>query len=263
MQYESREPLVFTNNSQKLFGIIHRPLNTQFSPAIVMCHGLAGNKIGRYRSYVTVASELVKKGFTVLRFDYRGSGDSEGELHEMTVSGAVSDTLIALNYLKQDPFVDSDRIGLFGRSFGGAVALLAASKFSDIKSIALWAPLFHAKEWEEKWNHMQTLQLSQDKLDEFKRINGQLLGKAFWTELFAMDIGKTLGKLEKIPLLHLHGEKDTVVPLHHVTKYREARSQARGLTNFILLPSGDHDFSSAINQKTAIEQTTAWFEKTI
>lgn len=263
MQYESREPIVLSNENQKIFGIIHRPLNSQFSPAILMCHGLAGNKIGRYRSYVTAATELVKKGFTVLRFDYRGSGDSEGELSEMTLMGAVSDTLVGLNYLKQDPFVDSDRIGLFGRSFGGAVALLAASKFLDIKSIALWAPIYHTKEWEEKWKHMQASQVSQEKIDEFKRVNGQLLGKPFWTEIFAMDLSKTLSKLEKIPLLHIHGEKDAVVPINHAVKYREARNQAKGTTNFILLPTADHDFSSAINQKTAIEETVAWFENTL
>lgn len=263
MKYETREPIILSNDNQKIFGVIHRPINSELSPAIVMCHGLAGNKIGRYRSYVTAATELAKKGFTVLRFDFRGSGDSEGELHEMTVTGAVNDTLVALNYLKEDPFVDSDRIGLFGRSFGGAVALLAAGKFHQIRSIALWAPIFHAKEWEEKWKHMQTLQLSQEQIDEFKRVNGQLLGKPFWTELFAMDIGKALGKIEGVPLLHLHGEKDTIVPMTHAAQYREKRGHAKGLTNFILLPTGDHDFSSAINQKTAIEETVAWFEKTL
>lgn len=262
MPYESREPVILTNANQKIFGVIHRPLDTAFSPAILMCHGLAGNKIGRYRSYVTAASELVKKGFTVLRFDYRGSGDSEGETQDMTVTSAVSDTLEALNFLKEDPFVDTDRIGLFGRSFGGAIALQAASKF-PVKSVALWAPIFHAKEWEELWKQVQTQSLSPEKMDDFKRVNGQLLGNAFWTELFAMDIAKTLDKIQDKPLLHIHGEKDTVVPLIHASKYREARNQAKGLTNFILLPTGDHDFSSSKNLKTAIEETVSWFEKTL
>lgn len=263
MSYESREPIILINDNQKIFGVIHRPLKSDSSPAILMCHGLAGNKIGRYRSYVTSATELVKKGFTVLRFDFRGSGDSEGELQDMTLTSAVDDTLIALNFLVQDPQVDPNRIGLFGRSFGGAVAVLAASHFKTAKSLALWAPIFHAKDWEEKWKHMQTLKLSQDELDEFKRVNGQMLGQVFWKELFAMDIAKTLANISDKPILHIHGEKDTVVPLNHAEKYREARDRAKGLSQFILLPTADHDFSSAKNQKTAIDQTVSWFEKTL
>lgn len=262
MNYETREPIVLINDNQKIFGVIHRPLSSQETPAIVMCHGLAGNKIGRYRSYVHSASELAKKGFTVLRFDFRGSGDSEGESHDMTITSAVNDTLSALNFLREDPRVDSDRIGLFGRSFGGAIALIAASKF-PAKSIALWAPIFHAKEWEDKWNYVQTLNLPSEELEELKRVNGQLLGTQFWSELFAMDIANTLRHLEEKPLLHIHGEKDTIVPLHHAAKYREIRNDASALTQFLLLATADHDFTSAKNQKIAIEETVAWFEKTL
>lgn len=263
MQYENREPIVLQSDNQKIFGVIHRPLVDYMTPAIIMCHGLAGNKIGRYRSYVNSATELVKKGFTVLRFDFRGSGDSEGDLQDMTITSAVNDTLVVLNYLLEDPRVDSDRIGIFGRSFGGAVSLLTACKSDAIKSIALWAPIFHAKDWEAKWNHMQTQQLTPEQVDNFKRVNGQLLGKPFWTELFAMDVINALNVVKDRPLLHIHGEKDTVVPITHADKYREARRLAKGDTHFILLPDGDHDFTSPKNQKTAIDQTVAWFEKNL
>src|SRR5262249_949470 len=136
---------------QKIFGVIHRPLNVKKSPFVLMCHGLGGHKVGKGRLYVHLAEKLVSVGIGALRIDFRGSGDSEGDFSQMTIDSEVSDALVALNYLKNDPLIDSERIALFGRSFGGVVAILAAQRFSQIKSIVLWAPVFGSEQWKEKW----------------------------------------------------------------------------------------------------------------
>lgn len=115
-QVELREAITLENNGEKIFGILHRPLHASHVPAVVICPGFAGNKCGKFRMFVTLGKELAKQGIAVLRFDYRGAGDSEGEFRDITLEGKISDTLKCLNFLADDPQIDSSRLGLLGRS---------------------------------------------------------------------------------------------------------------------------------------------------
>lgn len=141
--FEERESVVLTNQGQKIFGILHLPKGVHRPPCVLFCHGLGGHKTGRYRVYVDLAEALVKAKIAVFRFDFRGSGDSEGSFSEMTLKGEVSDALVALEYLKQEERIDTERLGVFGRSLGGAVAILSSALFQSIRCISLWAPIFY------------------------------------------------------------------------------------------------------------------------
>lgn len=262
-KFELRENIILENDGQKIFGVIHRPLTKTKSPAVLICHGLAGNKTGHYRIYVNLAVALVKQGLTVLRIDYRGSGDSEGELIDMTFQSAISDAIVGAEFLKKDPSVDSSRVGFFGRSFGGAVAIKVAEWFGNPKSIVLWAPMFDGHQWLSLYTEVQNQRLSKDQIDELMRINGQLVGNNFWTEFFQVKLNDDMKRLSDVPLLHLHGDNDDIVNISHADHYAEARQGAKGLTQFIRLPNADHDFTATHDQKFAIEETTAWFKATL
>lgn len=260
---EERESIVLTNKGQKIFAILHRPLSDSKYPAILMCHGLGGHKTGKYRLYVNLAERLAKASIATLRIDFRGSGDSEGEFAEMTLEEEVSDALKALEFLSQDPHVDPDRIGICGRSFGGAVAVVTARRFESIKSIALWAPVFNAEQWQERWKMVQSQSVSQETKEELIRINGMVPGIEFFKQLFKMRIDHELADLSHIPLLHIQGEKDYIVYLEHAEHYQRCRLAAQAESRFLRLPMSDHDFSYAKEQNIALEETWQWFEKTL
>lgn len=261
--FEFREPIEFENQGSKIFGVIHRPIKKTKVPAVLFCHGLAGHKIGRHRMYVLLAEYLSKAGIASLRFDFRGSGDSEGDFGEMSLEGEVDDAMKALDLLIKLPYIDTDKIGIFGRSFGGAIAIIAAHRFGKIKSIALWAPVFNAVQWEEKWEIVQTHQLAEAERHDMMRYNGQLPSMSFYSELFSMNLDKELESLKDIPMLHIHGVMDPVVSIEHATMFEGKRMGSKAETVFIKLPHSDHDFTHPEEKLQAFAITTEWFANTL
>ena len=75
------KPVIFKNNLEKqLVGILHLPEKEGKFPAVIICHGFKGNKT--QRKFVGLGRELAKNGIVVLRFDFYGSGDSEGNFEK-------------------------------------------------------------------------------------------------------------------------------------------------------------------------------------
>lgn len=260
---EERESIVLENEGQKIFGIFHRPCTQGPYPTVLMCHGLAGHKTGKFRVYVHLAEMLSKHGIASLRIDFRGSGDSEGHFSEMTLESEVSDAVVALNYLRSRPDVDKSRIGLFGRSVGGTVALMTAKRAGPIKTIATWAPLYDGEQWQNQWTMLQSSDVSDEDRQEMLKINGQVPGVKFFDQLFAMRMEDHLDDLENTPMLHIHGDQDFVVTTQHADRYVKAREAVQGVNKFIRLPESDHDFSHTKEQIKALDETTRWFSTTL
>lgn len=259
---EVREAVTLMNKGEKIFGIFHRPVNREKVPAVLFCYGFAGNKCGKYRLLVRLAEDLVKNGIAVLRFDYRGAGDSEGDFLDMTVEGKISDIQTCLEYLQKDSQIDSQRIGLFGRSLGGAIAIAAARKNTFVKSLVLWAPVYNSVPWQKLWDSFQTQRLDEKQKHQIQNLPGGIPNLTFLKQFFQLSLENELKFLKEIPLLHIEGDQDTIVQSEHGQAYRLAR---KGLDNtkFLTLPNSDHDFSDGADQEVAIKETSLWFQKTL
>jgi alpha-beta hydrolase superfamily lysophospholipase len=181
----------------------------------------------------------------------------------MTIESEVSDALVALDFLKNDSQVDSDRIAIFGRSFGGVVAILASHQFATIKSLALWAPVFGCEQWKEKWQKAHSAPMSSVQRESLMNIEGLQPGYSFLQQLFALNLAEQLKSLDKVPMLHIHGEKDAIVDLTHANRFREARHHVLEKSHFKLLPESDHDFLNPTERKIALADTAEWFVKTL
>ena len=102
-------------------------LSSWFIPAeeqrgvLLFCHGNAGNISHRLES-IRIFHDL---GLSVLIFDYRGFGQSEGSVSE---EGTYLDAEAAWDHLIEERGVDPSEIVLFGRSIGGAVAAHLAAR---------------------------------------------------------------------------------------------------------------------------------------
>lgn len=262
---EEREPVILYNQGQKIFGVLHRPINTKDNkiPVVLMCHGLGGNKVGKGRLYVTLAEKLATLGIGTLRIDFRGSGDSEGNFSAMTIESEVSDALTALDYLQNLPFVDNTRIAVFGRSLGGLVAVMAAKRFGSIKSIALWAPVFGCDQWKEQWAKAHATPMATEQRNSLLDMEGMRPGYPFFEQLFTLKLNESLLDLTNVPFFHIHGEKDTMVDISHAQKFKESRQAASGESRFKLLPLSDHDFSDRKERQFAIDETAEWFTNTL
>ena len=134
-----RRPVVFENEKQQLFGVLHYPPEARKLPAVLLCHGFTGTKVESHRIFVKLAQLLEEFQLVTLRFDFRGSGDSEGDFSQMTLEGEISDARAALDYLQTLPEVDPNRLGILGLSMGGAVAATLSGRDQRISACALWS----------------------------------------------------------------------------------------------------------------------------
>ena len=138
----STRPVHFYSlDGSRLAGTLTLPENSSKEhpvPAVLLCQGLSGVK-----SLVLpeVALRLAKAGFASLAFDYRGYGESEGEKGWILPPSRVDDAFHAFAYLSQCPEVDPARLGVYGLSFGGPVALCVAAKEPRVRAVvAVSAP---------------------------------------------------------------------------------------------------------------------------
>lgn len=132
----------FVVSGKTLRGTLHIPAGgNRQCPAIALCHGFTGNKIGLHRIFVKAARFFCQAGYAVLRFDFSGCGESDGVHEEITVDGQVAEVQAAIELLKEMPWIKSDAIYLAGLSMGGAAAALAAPRVPDLAGLVLWAPV--------------------------------------------------------------------------------------------------------------------------
>jgi exosortase A-associated hydrolase 1 len=71
-------PLAFPCGGERLIGILHSP-ERPATRAVLVVVGAPQYRVGSHRQFVLLARRLAAEGFPVLRFDYRGMGDSEGD----------------------------------------------------------------------------------------------------------------------------------------------------------------------------------------
>jgi pimeloyl-ACP methyl ester carboxylesterase len=94
--------------------------------AVLGAEGVPASK--PYRLLGTLADYLTRRGIAVLRFDDRGVGGSKGMTAATTTTQRISDVQAGLNYLRTQPDVDLQRLGVIGHGEGANVALLTATK---------------------------------------------------------------------------------------------------------------------------------------
>jgi dienelactone hydrolase len=117
----SRADVTFEAPGARIAGTLRRPLGVgPFFPAVLILSGSNGQpRSGFYALEDFVADQFARLGFIVLTFDKRGVGDSGGPPGDNGVEQVAE---AAFRFLKQQPGVDAERIGIWGMSQGGIIA---------------------------------------------------------------------------------------------------------------------------------------------
>lgn len=255
---EARSQVTLECKGQKLFGVLHHP-NIENAPAVVIVHGFASHKIGTNRSWVLFAEALRKVGIATLRFDQRGFGDSEGDFSQLAISDMLDDIQVAVHYMQHLEGIDRERIALFGSSFGGALAVVAAAQLQCIKALALWAPVASGPLWIADWFKANpALATSLEPEKALSNYRGVFLNSIFQEQFKQFSAIEALAQLSKVPMIHQYGEEDNIISLQHQKAYQLARKEAKAESTFITYPHTHHFLGNEAVCPQAIETYVNW-----
>jgi len=246
-------PIKIKFKNQLIFGVLHRPKNKN-PPLLLMVHGFTGDRLGNpHGLFVKTAKIFCKKGYAVLRFDFRGSGDSADWFEHQNIDTELEDLKRVLNYIEKLNGINKNKIGLIGHSRGGFVSVISASKDKRIKCLVAWSPaVFMKKLWGKKW--VKNIRKNGHVYD----IYGFKLTKQLVNRDFEFDNIINQVKNVKAPLLILHGNKDRSVPLYHS---RELYRNANKPKKIIIIEGAYHGFFDDKNMKKLSKLTVEWFDK--
>lgn len=181
----------------KLHGWFFRAQGDSLGTILVL-HGNAEN----ISTHINSVLWLVKEGYDLFAFDYRGYGMSEGKT---TINGVHLDADAALDMLMNLPQANKERVFILGQSIGGAIAVytLANSKYKDrVRALIIdSAP------------------------SGYRRIAREKLASLFLTWPFQYPLSflfnnsyspeDQIKHISPIPLLIIHGDQDRIVPRHN------------------------------------------------
>lgn len=134
-------PQFFGRPGARIFGCYESPLSAPVA-AVLICPPICAEAARNYRREVLLGRELASRGVAVLRFHYRGSGNSDGNSHDITFPTMVDDAALATERLRELAGVEG--VAFVGTRLGSLVAATVAAKF-DGRPVALWDPVEEPK----------------------------------------------------------------------------------------------------------------------
>lgn len=246
-----------------IYGMLHLPKGMSMRkkvPVVILCHGFTGNKIEPHRIFVKVARALEKSGVACLRFDFRGSGESEGNFCDFTIMDQVIDVFKAINFVSKQIGIDKNRIGLLGFSLGGIVASYVAGSSLSVKSLCLWAPPAELVTKAKKI----TREVGLKRAFRFKSIDykGTLIGRAFLKQLTHI---RPLAEIKHYhgSVLILHGERDELVPLADSKEYYDVLKKNKVKVWRYIIPGSNHTFNGLNWESFVIRKTQRFFSRNL
>jgi uncharacterized protein len=134
------EPFYFGTAGKQLFGCYHAPQSrVARDSAVILCYPMAQEYIRSHRTYRQLAYHLSKFGFPVLRFDFYGCGDSEGNCEEGRIDQWLTDIGSAISEIRHRH--GSVKICLVGLRLGGTLSMVVGAERDDIEGMVLWDPV--------------------------------------------------------------------------------------------------------------------------
>ena len=180
-----------------------------------------------------ISRALTREGIAVLRFDFTGLGESEGNFADTNFSSNVDDLIVAADFLKSN--YKAPKI-LIGHSFGGAAVLQAAGRISSSKAVVTIAA---PSDPQHVTHALGSATASIQSRGEAKvNLAGRTftIKKQFLDDLEFVNMKKTLQDLKRA-LLVLHSPIDETVGIENAAQIFQA---ARHPKSFISLDKADH-----------------------
>lgn len=251
MQFQK---LYFKNKSgERLAARLDLPLDEKPTAFAVFAHCFTCTK--NFNAVVNINRALAKHGIAVLRFDFTGLGESEGDFSDTSFSTNVEDLISAAEFLT-DAY-EAPRL-LIGHSLGGAAVIQAAKKIPSVEAVSTIAAPAELKGLLHFMNGP-----SPEKIEEDREIAINISGrdfkikKKFLDDLRQDNMDEAIHNLRR-PFLIFHSPVDQIVSIHQAAKIFTA---ARHPKSFISLDKADHLLSNREDSLYVGSVLAAWASK--
>ncbi len=222
-------------------------------PAVCLCHGIPSGQPNPSddRGYPALAERFCAAGFITFIFNFRGTGQAQGNLD---IIGWTRDLKASIDYLVSLDTVEKSRLYLLGSSAGAAVSIYVAANDPRVCSVATFACpgefnfLADKKRVKAVIDHFRSIGLIRDK-DFPASVDEWLNGFSEVSPLRWVD------RISPRPILLIHGEKDDLVPVEHAFNLYK---QAREPKELVIIPGAGHRLRF---EEKAITTALNWLEK--
>jgi len=226
-----REISIAGPRGRRLFSWLVLPDDTTRPvPAVLVMHGWGANAAMMW----PVVPPLRDAGFAVLLIDARCHGRSDDETFT-SMPRFAEDIAAGLGWLRTQPAIAPDRIGLLGHSVGAAATLLHASRHHDVRAVASLSAFAHPREVMRRW--MAEVHIPFPVIGWYVlRYVQRVIGITF-DEIAPIN---TITRVD-CPVLLVHGRDDSTVPFSDAERLLRAAPRAQ------LVPvDGDHDLRETL-----------------
>ena len=233
-----------------LAGVLHLPQETANGFGVILCHGMESSK--ESLKLLHLGESLSRAGYTALRFDFTGAGESTGDFESITCTRQVEDLEAAHELLKERGVAE---VGVIGSSMGGTTALMYASRATGVVAVATLAAPFDPRELLERDFPPKAIALW--RAQGFIDFNGRRLTTDFLEEALTVDPAGAAARIT-CPVLVIHGDADATVPVSQAWSLHAALS---GEKELLILPGADHRFTRQEDRDTALSHAEEWIAR--
>ncbi|MGA2403075.1 MAG: bifunctional alpha/beta hydrolase/OsmC family protein [Syntrophobacteraceae bacterium] len=251
MQFQK---LYFKNpDGKRLAARLDLPLDEKPTAFAIFAHCFTCTK--NFNAVVNIDRALAMHGMAVLRFDFTGLGESEGDFSETSFSTNVADLVAAADFLK-DAY-EAPRL-LIGHSLGGAAVIQAAREIPSVEAVSTIAAPAELKGLLRFMEGPPIEQLEKEG-ETTVNISGRnfKIKKQFLDDLRQDNMEEAIRALRR-PLLIFHSPVDRIVSIDQAAKIFAA---SRHPKSFISLDKADHLLSNQSDSLYVGSVLAAWVSK--
>lgn len=239
---------------ERLAARLDLPADEQTSAYALFAHCFTCNK--NYKALAHIGRALTQEGIAVLRFDFTGLGESEGDFADTSFSSNVADLIAAADFLKRE--FEAPKI-LIGHSLGGSAVLQAAAHVpSCVAVVTIAAP-------SEPSHVLRLLGSTKERIEARGEAEITIAGRTFTVRKQFLDdleqarMQQTIGDLNR-GLLIVHSQNDRTVGIDNAEQIFRAARHPKG---FFSLDQADHLLSNSVDSLYVGSLIAAWSRRFI
>ncbi len=240
-------PIRFQSEGRQIVGMHHK---TKGDKIIILSHGFTGSKMENKRLFVEAARHFAAEGLSAMRFDFFGSGDSEGEFAESLISHNIANLRDAIAWARGEGYA---HIAVLGISMGAATAVLTIAG-QPVEALVLWSTVPDMKLLFESYVENADEIIEKQAIIEY---DGWSINRDFFADAIRYNVQEALANIE-IPKFIVQGTADAPLFVQGFHRFRDIVTPP---ADFMEIPDAGHTYQAPMHRRQVIGRTAIWLNR--